>query len=87
MTHSLNRLEKTYNEDNSIKEIFLSVKLFSDSNEFVWEQGYWLNKDEINMVMGNEQSVSTIVVMVASIGEEAYWIFIANAPIEENKNN
>jgi len=71
MEHALNRFEKILNEDNTIKEIFISVKLFEEDGEFVWEQGYWLTIEEIGTIIYDEQNLTSIIDKIAIIGEDA----------------
>lgn len=71
MTHFLSRLEKTFNENGSIKEIFLSVKLRISETE-TWEYGYWMNPAELDLMTLDEQAVDAIVEKVAVLALAAY---------------
>jgi len=84
MEYTLNRFEKILNEDNTIKEIFISVKLFEGENKvFVWEQGYWLTEVEKNTIIIDEQNLTSIIDKVAIMAEESYNNYINEPPIEE----
>jgi len=82
MEHTLSRFEKILNEDNTIKEIFISVKLYEGDNEFVWEQGYWLTEEERNLVISNEENLISIANKVAIIGENALIAYRLEPVIE-----
>jgi len=84
MEYTLSRYEKILNEDNSIKEIFISVKLFEGENKvFVWEQGYWLTSEEKNTIILDEQNLISITAKVAVLGEDALIAYRLAPPIEE----
>ena len=83
MEWELNRYEKILNEDNSIKEIFISVRLFEDK-VLVWEQGYWLTSTEIDLVINDEQSLNSIINRVGLLGEDALIGYRLEPPIEES---
>ena len=84
MEYTLNRFEKILNEDNSIKEIFISVKLFEGEDKtFVWEQGYWLTSEEKNTIIIDEQNLTSIMDKVAVLGENALIAYRLAPPIEE----
>jgi len=83
MEHILSRYEKIFNEDNTIKEIFISVKFFEGDGEFVWEQGYWLTIEERDSVISDEQNLSPIVDKIAIMGEDALIAYRLAPPIEE----
>ena len=82
MNHAKARFEKILNEDSSVKEIFLSVKLFEDGQEtHCWEQGYWLTDSEKDAVVADEAALDAIVEAVAVKGEAAYAYYLANPPV------
>jgi len=83
MEHTLSRFEKILNENGSLKEVFITVKLRIDANE-VWEQGYWLNPAELDLVMLNEENLTPIIDKVAIMAEESYNKHINEPPVEES---
>lgn len=91
MEYLISRFEKILNEDTTVKEIFIAVKLTKDAD--IWEQGYWLTEDEKNLVVVDEQNLGAIVDKVALIGEaalDAYKIappVIHADPIDPNQIN
>ena len=81
MEYFRSRFEKILNEDNSVKEMFIAVRINKDSD--TWEQGYWLTEEERNLVIISEQNLASIVDKVAAIGEIALANYKAE-PIVEN---
>ena len=71
MEHTISRYEKILNENGSIKEIFITVKLRIDAND-TWEQGYWLTPAEVDSIVIDENNLTEIVDKVAIIAEESY---------------
>lgn len=71
MEHTISRLEKILNENGSIKEVFITVKLRLNAND-TWEYGYWLTPAEIDSIVIDENNINEIVDRVAIIAEEAY---------------
>jgi len=82
MEHTLSRFEKILNENGSLKEVFITVKLRIDANE-VWEQGYWLNPAELDLIMLNEENLIPIIDKVTIMAEESYNKYINEPPVEE----
>ena len=71
MENTISRLEKILNENGSIKEVFITVKLRFNAND-TWEYGYWLTPAEVDSIVINENNINEIVDRVAIIAEEAY---------------
>jgi len=69
MTYNRSRFEKILNEDGSVKEIFIAVRI--DAAEGQWEQGYWLTDAERDAVVADESALVPIVDKVAIQGETA----------------
>ena len=70
MEYFRTRFEKITNEDNSVKEIFIAVKLFDNGD--VWEQGYWLSDIEVTAVVADEEAaLPAIIDRVALMGKAA----------------
>lgn len=85
MEYSISRFEKILNEDTSVKEIFISVRLTKNTD--TWEQGYWLTEEEKNLVVIDEMNLGAIVDRVASIGEAALNTYKALPPIDPDQIN
>jgi len=79
MEHTLSRYEKILNENGSLKEVFITVKLRIDANK-VWEQGYWLNPAELDLIALDESNLASIIEKVTIMGEESYNRYI-NEPL------
>ena len=82
MEHTLSRFEKILNENGSLKEVFITVKLRIDANE-VWEQGYWLTPAELDLIALDESNLTPVIDAVAIKAEESYNNYINEPPIEE----
>jgi len=82
MEYTLSRYEKILNENGSLKEVFITVKLRIDANQ-VWEQGYWVNPAELDLIMLNEENLTPIIDKVAIMTQESYNKYINEPPVEE----
>jgi len=75
MNYTLSRLEKILNENGSLKEIFITIKLRINANK-TWEYGYWLIPVELDLVISNEQNLIPIIDAVAVKAEQIYNEYI-----------
>ena len=82
MEYTLSRYEKHLNENGSLKEIFITVKLRIDANE-VWEQGYWLTPAELDLIALDESNLTPIIEATAVKAEESYNRYINEPEVVE----
>ena len=80
MEYYRSRYEKVLNGDNSVKEIFIAVKLIKNGD--VWEEGYWLTVVERDAVLTDESALTAIVDKVAVMGETSLDNWKTNPTVE-----
>ena len=78
MEVSLSRLEKHLNDDNTIKEIFISVNIIDDGHS--WSQGYWLTPTEVELGVDGD-NLNLIMDKVALKAKENLYRFLSQ-PVE-----